>query len=102
MSATHDEYKRLDLGAHSLARCPVCGAPAELWQFSLSPTDPTSKAGMCSRGEPIGPREEFISDGCLLLMPPQDFYRATIREAVAYWNNFAAALVAMRTSESAA
>lgn len=102
MSTTHDDYKRLDLGAYRLERCPVCGAAAELWQYSESDAAPTSKAGMCSRSDAIGPRDEFVSDGCLLLMPPQDFYRATIREAVAYWNAFAAALVAMRASEPAA
>ena len=96
MNAPYDEFKRLDLGAYRLERCPVCGAGAELWQHSLSPTDPTSKAGMCSRSDAIGPRVDVFSDGCLLNLPPQDFYKATIREAVAYWNAFATALGAMR------
>lgn len=96
MNAPHDEFKRLDLGVHRLARCPVCGAKSELWQYSLSPTDPTSKVVMCSRGEDIGPRTDGFGNSCLLVLPPQDFYRATMREAVAYWNGYAAALATLR------
>ena len=96
MNAPHDEFKRLDLGGYVLRRCPVCGAEAELWQHSLSPTAPTSKSVMCSRGDAIGPRDGLGADGCLLLLPPPDFYRATIREAVGYWNHFATALDEMR------
>ena len=37
--------------------------------------------------------------GCLLYLPPQPFYRATIREAVRYWNDYAKALEKLRRAK---
>jgi hypothetical protein len=93
MGKPHDDYKRLELPAGlKLYPCPVCAADAELWQYSESETDPTSKLGMCSNGEAFGPQSGIVNEGCLLYMPPGDFYRATIRDAVKYWNDYAVAL----------
>lgn len=103
----HDDYKKLELsqiasippdGGPVLHRCPVCGAEAELWQYSTSPTSPRQLVVMCSHGEPIGPQDGITNEGCLLYMPPQGFYQARIADAVRYWNDFAKALVAMRTA----
>lgn len=89
----HDDYKRLEVPAGSALRpCPVCASDAELWQFSKSDTAPTSKVGMCSNGDSFGPQDGIANEGCLLFMPPQEFYKATIREAVKYWNDYADAL----------
>ena len=93
MSQPHDDYKRLELqpGQH-LYPCPVCAADAELWQYSEAETTPTTKLVMCSRGEAFGPQNGLVNEGCLLYMPPGEFYKASIRDAVKYWNDYAVAL----------
>ena len=93
MSQPHDDYKRLTLqpGQH-LYPCPVCAADAELWQYSEAETTPTTKLVMCSRGEAFGPQNGLVDEGCLLYMPPGAFYKASIRDAVKYWNDYAVAL----------
>ena len=93
----HDDYKRIECAEDAtLAPCPVCGSKAEMWQFSESETDPTSKLVCCSRGDPFGPQVGLVHAGCLLYMPPQEFYCSTKRDAVKYWNEYAAALIALR------
>ncbi|MNV78678.1 hypothetical protein D3C71_1721820 [compost metagenome] len=89
----HDMYKPATLldGAQICA-CPCCGAKPELWQFSETPTSDCLKVVMCSTSEGIGPQEGFGNEGCPLYMPNDDFYRPTQREAIKYWNAFAAAL----------
>lgn len=62
--------------------CTFCGWPAEL--FSRSNADGTfsEKAVMCSNfgdDDPTG-------NACPLHLPPEDFYHATKREAIEYWN----------------
>ena len=37
-----------------------------------------------------------MNEGCLLYMPPQDFYRGRIAEAVKFWNQYALSLNAQR------
>lgn len=79
------------------ARCPVCDHPApQLWRYASKPDEPLQFAVMCSRdpdaeGGALG-RDGLVRRGCLLYMPPDDFYRATRREAVAYWLRHEAAL----------
>lgn len=97
MAEPHDNYKRLEIPAGvTLHECPVCGADPELWQYSKSETAPTNKLGMCSNGEKFGPQDGIANEGCLLFMPPDDFYKATIREAVKYWNDYAKALMVIQ------
>lgn len=79
-----------------LARCPVCGADAQLWHFSEAPTDPVERYVACTHSEAIGPQSGLINSGCLLYMPPRGFYQPTDRAACDYWNNFALALTALR------
>lgn len=77
--------------------CPVCGAAAELWQYSTDfKNGPIDKVMMCSNGEKFGPQDGATNEGCLLYMPPQDFYRGRIAEAVKFWNQYARALNAQR------
>ena len=95
MTEIHDEYKMLDTPA-GLELCPCCGSAAELWQYSKSVDAPASKAVCCANGEQFGPQEGIVNDGCLLYMPPDDFYRATVREAVKYWNEYAKALTSQQ------
>lgn len=95
----HDDYKQLDC-PHDLERCPVCNSKPQLWQYSTSDTTPRRLLVACSHGDKIGPQEGLVTEGCLLYMPPDDFYRETIRDAASYWNRFAKALVALREFNS--
>ena len=79
----HDPSKRY------IARCPVCGSDAGLWTRKLGNV-------MCSNNQPIGPQEDDGDCGCPLYIPPEDFYKARKGDAIAYWNAYATALVAMR------
>jgi len=91
-------YKPADLpaGTH-VEPCPVCGAEPQLWQHSTDfKSGPIEKVLMCSNGEKFGPQDGLTNEGCLLYMPPQDFYRGRIVEAVKYWNEYAKALNAQR------
>lgn len=100
-SPLHDDYKPLDLsqiasvppnGGAVLEPCPVCGGAASLWQYSTSETAPRKLLVCCTHSEPIGPQDGLANEGCPLYMPPDNFYRETIRDAVRYWNEFARAL----------
>jgi hypothetical protein len=100
MSTPHDDYKRLETPADThLEHCPVCGHAAELWQYSASDDGPTNKLICCTRGDAFGPQEGEAMGGCLLYLPPQPFYRATIREAARYWNDYAKALEKLRRAK---
>lgn len=76
----------------ALEACPCCGSTPELWQYITEAGD-AQKVVMCPNSEPIGPQDGIADEGCLLYMPPNGFYRATIREALKYWNEFAKALM---------
>jgi len=91
-------YKPAELPAGmDVEPCPVCGADAELWQHSNDfKNGPIDKLIMCSNGDRFGPQDGAMNEGCLLYMPPQDFYRGRIAEAVKFWNQYARALNAQR------
>ena len=91
-----DEYTRLDTpsGTH-LEPCPCCGSNPRVWQYVDDGGDATQVV-MCSFGDPIGPQNDELSNGCPLYFPSMEAYRATIREAVQYWNEFAKALTAIQ------
>lgn len=81
----------------SVEPCPVCGADAELWHHSTDfKNGPINKVVMCSNGESFGPQGSVADEGCLLFMPPRDFYCGRIVEAVKFWNEYAKALTAQR------
>lgn len=95
MSA-YEQYRKIETPEGvALEPCPLCDGPAVLWRHSETAESPTTVAVMCEHGDPIGPQSNLFS-GCLLFMPNDDFFRATMREAVAYWNDFANALIALR------
>ena len=98
MKDSDGEYKKAELPAGAyLAPCPVCGADAELWQYSKDfKNGPIEKAVMCSNGERFGPQDGATNEGCLLYMPPQDFYRGRVVEAVKFWNEYANVLNSQR------
>ena len=92
-----DCYKKVEApeGTH-IAQCPVCASSAEVYRYSESDDAPTTTAVMCANGDKFGPQDGLTHEGCLLYMPPENFYRGTIREAVKYWNEYAKALDAQR------
>jgi hypothetical protein len=51
---------------------------------------------MCAYSFGIGGQDDIVNEGCLLYMPPEDFYRATAKAAIKYWNDFAQGLVNLR------
>lgn len=91
-----DEYTRIDTpNGAQLEPCPCCGSAPRVWQYIDDAGDAT-KVVMCSFGDSIGPQTGLQSSGCPLYFPSMEGYRATIREAVKYWNEFAKALTAIQ------
>jgi len=97
----YDQFKKVETpeGVH-IEACPVCSAIAELWRFSETSESPTETAVMCSNGDAFGPQSGIACEGCLLNMPPQEFYRDTIRDAVRFWNEYAKALTSQRRARN--
>lgn len=96
----HDSFKQIEPPSGAiLATCPVCASEAGLWRFSEDANGPTETLVMCSNGTAFGPQTGIQYEGCLLYMPPPEFYRDTIREAVKYWNAYATALTELRKSK---
>lgn len=91
----HNDYKQLPTAIY-MEQCPVCDSTPQLWQYSTSDTTPRKLVVMCSYSEKIGPQDGLVKEGCLLFMPPTNFYRETIRDAIRYWNEFAQALMQLR------
>lgn len=101
----HDNYKLWtpQPDPATVARCPICASPAEVWQYSANPDAQLQRVVMCTNGEAFGPQLTdgmTLLGGCLLYMPPDDFYRARTVEAVKYWNEYAKALNALRGAVS--
>ena len=96
---SYDTYEKVrDPLKRYIARCPVCGSDAALWTRELGGN--VTVAVMCSSNQPIGPQEDDGYYGCPLCIPPEGFYKARKGDAVAYWNAYADALVAMRAEKS--
>lgn len=90
-----DEYTKLDWPSGAIThRCPLCGSKPDLYQY-VEKGD-ALKVVMCSHGEAFGPQSGLVDEGCPFYMPPNAFYRPTIREAVKHWNEFAVALLNLR------
>lgn len=73
-----------------LYECPLCRHTISIWErivYSDGVQVSASKVAMCDNEDKIGP-----IDSCPLSFPPEDFYKATIREAVDTWNDFYEAL----------
>jgi len=84
-----------------IAPCPVCGSQSELWRYSESKDSPSNPVVMCTHTDKIGPQDSLLTGGCFMSNPTDDFYKATIREAIEYWNSYAKALVNLRNSNEA-
>lgn len=75
-------YKKLDFPG--VPPCALCGAAGEMWEHQETPTSAVRKVVMCSSGLADG----FDTDECPLVMPPENYYRATKREAVEVWTKW--------------
>lgn len=89
-------FTKLATQPEGMSECPCCGSKEELWQFIDEDCQSAYRLVACPNSKPIGPQSGLATVGCLLYLPPQDFYRPTVREAVKYWNEFATALKAQR------
>ena len=97
----HNDYRPMvPPPSEPIEPCPCCGSAASVWEYSEKPTDEVQRVVMCEKAEDLGPREGLVYTGCLLYMPPNDFYKATGRDAVRYWNEFAKATNAHRRMAS--
>lgn len=93
--AMKDDYYLMEPPpVEAVEACPCCGSSARVWVYSEDPTMPVTRVVMCDHSDSIGPRDSLVYEGCLLQMPPDDFYRETGRDAVRYWNEYAKALTA--------
>jgi len=90
----YDYYLMEPPPVEAVEACPCCGSSARVWVYSEDPTMPVTRVVMCDHSDSIGPRDSLVYEGCLLQMPPDDFYRETGRDAVRYWNEYAKALTA--------
>ena len=102
MSHTNELYKKADYVVKTpIAECPVCGSPAELWQYSENfATGIIHKVVMCTNGDSFHPQDGFVGEGCLLYMPPNNFYRGRYIEAIKYWNEYAKAVIEQRNRKT--
>jgi hypothetical protein len=97
MSGAHNTYRLMEPPpAEPLEACPCCGSVSSVWEYIDEPGSDVQRVVMCGHSGGVGPRDALVYEGCLLQMPPADFYRATGREAVRYWNEYAKALTALR------
>jgi hypothetical protein len=72
---------------YHVVRCAVCGSMPELWEHKER-GGTFSKVLMCPNGEEVCPDEHSINAGCPMFMPNMDFYKATRREAIDFWNKW--------------
>lgn len=105
MKKPHDTYKlwfpQPEPG--TVKPCPICGSGTEVWQYADNPGAQLLRVVMCTRGDRFGPQiRESLMGGCLLYMPPQEFYQATTKEAVRFWNEYAEAVAAQRVDSDPA
>ena len=97
----NNDYKKMEPApTEQVERCPCCGSTATVWEYIDKPGAVVERVAMCDNFDGIGPRDTQAYSGCLLCMPPQDFYKGTGREAVKFWNEYAKALNAHRRAEN--
>lgn len=90
------KYTQIEYAKATIEPCPICNSQAQLWRFSEDMDSPVSHVVMCSHDGPIGQRGGLVFDGCLLVMPPDDFYQPRQIQAINYWNDYAIAVKAIK------
>ena len=76
---SRDEDYRLLECTTALNRCVFCGSEAQLWELSTMDRNVTKVVTCSNDGGGL------VGDECPLYLPPECFYKATKREAIAYW-----------------
>ena len=101
-NVTQDEHYKRVLDSDTLpaqyrvVRCAVCGSMPELWEYKEI-GESWSKVLMCPNSESVcSTVEQDIDAGCPMFMPPRDFYKATRREAIDFWNRWNEAMTEQR------
>ncbi len=95
--AMNDDYRQMvPQPAEPVESCPCCGGAATVWDYIENPDSVVQRVVMCDTQDSLGPRDALVYSGCLLAMPPNDFYKSTGRDAVRYWNAYARALSVLR------
>lgn len=79
-----ENYHPIEGHGFTLAPCPLCGSPAELWERTHA-IGGALKAVMCTHGEEIA----GLPNGCPMYLPTEDFYQSRKVDAVHVWNDFA-------------
>lgn len=97
-ASANGKYTQLPCPDLTISECPVCGSAATLWQYEHS--NGAQKIVMCSNGESFGPQDCEVDAGCLLYLPPQDFYKSRIVDAIKFWNDYAKALTSQRITRN--
>lgn len=92
------QYTLIEGKDSTIEPCPICHSKAQLWRFSEDMDSPVSHVVMCSHDGAIGQRGGLVHDGCLLVMPPDDFYQPRQIQAINYWNDYAIAVKAIKDS----
>lgn len=96
------KYTHIEGKESTLEPCPLCMGSTGLWRYSEGIDDPISHVVMCSHAGDIGPREDFFISACVMVMPPDDFYKPRQIEAINYWNDYAIAINNLRAQNLAA
>lgn len=104
MTARSGEYQCVNaaLPTDKAAQCPVCKAQPGLWQYTHD-EHTSQRVVMCNTDYAIGPQVRYDGAGmfgCPLSFPAPLFYQPTVREALRFWNEYAAALVQLREGQA--
>ena len=90
------DYTMVDPRRHpAVLPCCVCGSKPQVWRYKDT-WDCCTVAVCCSIAEDASDNESPFT--CVLYLPPRDFYRPRIVDAVAYWNAYQRAALAMRSA----
>lgn len=85
---------------YQVEKCCICGSTPSPWQFREA-GGVFSKVVMCPNGDPVVEHPtNNADDGCLMYMPPREFYQPTRREAINFWNQWHGAMTKQRLSRT--
>lgn len=88
------DYTMIDPRRHpAVEPCCVCGSKPQVWRYNDT-WDCSTVAVCCSIAEDASESDSPFT--CVLYLPPKEFYRPRIVEAVEHWNAYQRACVAMR------
>jgi hypothetical protein len=98
------EFNKIAMHGQTLEPCPLCAAPAEMWEL-VDEGGRATKFACCSHTDPFGPFDDMggmLDLGCPLNQPPYHFHAARYVEAAQIWNAVAAYARAKRLAAGVA